>query len=236
MAQCKMCDRSGWFMSVTGKGLCKTCDYLFKMDLTQKVRILQDCQTIIQNSQNMETRLSRCDLAIQHLKSLQQYELREIVTTIPEPTEVLRNYEIKRREIIKDGLEKEHQSALNKASVAQSAKSKISALSKAVLAARSVKSQAPDLAERTEIGLLTEIARITVADYLEKARKAEFKNQKKKALEQYYEALYFLKHDEIDDRLQADNIKMLEDKIVELGGTIGSQPQEANLEQNWGKV
>lgn len=174
----------------------------------------------------METRLSRCDLAIQHLKSLQQYELREIVTTTPEPTEVLRNYEIKRREIIKEGLEKERQSALNKASVAQSAKSKISALSKAVLAARSVKSQAPDIAGKIEIDLLTEIARITVADYLEKARKAEFKNQKKKALEQYYEALYFLKHDEIDDRLQTENIRMLETKIVELGGTIGGQQQE----------
>ncbi len=52
--------------------------------------------------------------------------------------------------------------------------------------------------------------------YLEAARKAEFKGQKKKALDQYLEALYFLRSDEIDDSLQAEKISELEAKISEL--------------------
>ena len=52
--------------------------------------------------------------------------------------------------------------------------------------------------------------------YLEAARKAEFKGQKKKALEQYKEALYFLKTDEIDDLSQAEEISKIEAKISEL--------------------
>ena len=51
---------------------------------------------------------------------------------------------------------------------------------------------------------------------IEDAKKAEFKNQRKKALDKYYEALYFLKNDEIDDSLQQDHISMIESKIKEL--------------------
>lgn len=52
--------------------------------------------------------------------------------------------------------------------------------------------------------------------FLEEARKAEFKGNKKKALDQYKEALYFLRNDEIDDSLQAGKIKEIEKKISEL--------------------
>ncbi len=56
--------------------------------------------------------------------------------------------------------------------------------------------------------------------FLEAARKAEFKRQAKKALDSYYDALYFLKHDEIDDVHQAEHIRMIEEKILALGGEI----------------
>lgn len=51
---------------------------------------------------------------------------------------------------------------------------------------------------------------------LEAARKAEFKGQKKKALDQCQDALYFLYNDEIDDSLQAEKIVEIEAKISEL--------------------
>ncbi len=52
--------------------------------------------------------------------------------------------------------------------------------------------------------------------YLEAAEKAEFKRQRKKAVDLYREALYFLKHDDIDDRLQAENIVEIQGKLTEL--------------------
>lgn len=54
--------------------------------------------------------------------------------------------------------------------------------------------------------------------YIETAEKAEFKGSKKKAIDQYLEALYFLKTDDIDDKLQKDQIEEIETKIAELKG------------------
>ena len=55
--------------------------------------------------------------------------------------------------------------------------------------------------------------------YLDEAKKAEFKGQRKKALDRYYDALYFLKHDEIEDALQQEHLSAIEAKINELGGS-----------------
>jgi hypothetical protein len=68
--------------------------------------------------------------------------------------------------------------------------------------------------------IATEISKTQLNGYLEEAKKNEFKGQKKKALDKYYEALYLLKHDDVDDSLQQDNIQFLESKIKELGGLI----------------
>jgi hypothetical protein len=63
-----------------------------------------------------------------------------------------------------------------------------------------------------------------MAAYMEKAEKAEFKGQQKKALEQYYEALYYLKHNEVDDVLKAEHIAGLEQKIRSLDGMLNYEP------------
>ncbi len=60
------------------------------------------------------------------------------------------------------------------------------------------------------------IQEIQLSSYLNDAKKAEFKGDKKKALDKYYEALYFLQHDEIDDALQTNEIEDIEAKIKEL--------------------
>jgi cobalamin biosynthesis Mg chelatase CobN len=59
-----------------------------------------------------------------------------------------------------------------------------------------------------------------LADHLEEAEKLEFKGQRKKALDRYYEALYQLRHDSIPDGRQNESIARVEAKIRELGGEI----------------
>lgn len=58
---------------------------------------------------------------------------------------------------------------------------------------------------------------------LEKAEKAEFKGQNKKALDAYLEALFVLRKDKIPDTEQAHEVDMIEGKIANLGGDIPSQ-------------
>jgi len=50
--------------------------------------------------------------------------------------------------------------------------------------------------------------------YLEEAGKAEFKGNLKKALDQYQEALYFLKNDDVDDILQSKEIASIESLVT----------------------
>ena len=62
-------------------------------------------------------------------------------------------------------------------------------------------------------------------DFLERARKAEFKKQAKKALDIYYDALYFVQHgdanrQDVDNDVRLEEVTALEEKVSELGGEV----------------
>jgi hypothetical protein len=223
MAQCKLCDRSGWFLSLSSNDLCNSCESFFQLDLHQRVRVIQESQEIVKASMRLDTKLSRIQVAIDHLRALQNYERRGIETVQPPPAEAISQYERRRQEEVFDHAKMSYDEALAKAELIVSGKSKTTILSKELLKLRDYAQYAPSNLQPMAEHLKREIAKATMVDYLEKARKAEFKGQQKKALEQYYEALYFLKHDEVDDSLQTEHITVLERKIVELGGSLNYQ-------------
>ena len=92
MAQCKMCGKKGFLLSVSVNGLCKSCDPIVVMDIQQRGRIINDCMNLIDKSKNIDTRLSRCELLIKHAKALLEYEHKEIPTLNPSPSQLLSNY------------------------------------------------------------------------------------------------------------------------------------------------
>lgn len=47
MAQCKMCGRKGFFLSVSANGLCKSCEPIVVMDVQQRGRIINDCMKLV---------------------------------------------------------------------------------------------------------------------------------------------------------------------------------------------
>ena len=227
MAQCKWCDRSGWFLSLSTNALCQHCEPSFQLDVRQRGRIIQDSQDIIESSRNLETKLSRIQLLLDQLTALQKYEQRGITTLSIAPSEAIRIYERRRTEEIADHAKLAHDDAVAKADLTVSSRSKVTALSKGLLKLRDLAQYSPDNIKELDRDLVQRIAKTTMTDYLEKARKAEFKGQKQKALEQYYEALYFLKHDEVDDSLQTEHIALLEQKIVGLGGSLNNEQATA---------
>ena len=92
MAQCKMCGRKGFLLSVSANGLCKPCDAVFVLAVQQRGRVIWDCMKLINESKNTETRLSRCDLLIEHAQALLQYENMGIYTVNPSPSQLLSQY------------------------------------------------------------------------------------------------------------------------------------------------
>jgi len=223
MAECKWCGRSGWFLRLSPGGLCTNCLPLVNMDARQRGRIINDSMKILNASKNLETRLSRLDLLVEHARALVRYEERGISVIDPPPSAVIGRFGGARDEIILECLRGDVDSATSRAAVALTTQAKVNALSKVLLKVREYRSRAdnPEPLGALEKKVSDCIHKTQLEAHLDSARKAEFKGQKKRALDEYYEALYLLKHDEIDDSLQKDQIGRIESKIAELGGSVG---------------
>jgi len=218
MAQCKMCGQKGFFLSVSEDGLCKSCESIVVMDIQQRVRIINDCIKLVNESKNMSTQLSRYDLLREHAQALLEYEHKGIPTVSPSPSQFLSEYTTNRDQIVLEGVTAEVEKALARAEIAATTRTSINEANKALLKIREGKKELNDKAKLDQLE-----ARIRhfshekqLNEYLEAAHKAEFKGKKKKALDQYQEALYFLRSDDIDDSLQAEKIGEIEAKISEL--------------------
>jgi len=188
------------------------------MDVMNRGRVINDCMSLVAESKNMKTRLSRCDILLEHAQALLKYEHEEIPTLTPSPSQLLSQYAAMRDQIVLEGIKAEVEKALAKAEIATTPRTSINEANKALLKIREGKQELRDQAKLDQ--LEARVRRFThetqLNAYLEEARKAEFKGQKKKALDQYQEALYFLRSDEIDDSLQAEKIGEIEAKISEL--------------------
>jgi hypothetical protein len=218
MPECKMCGKSGWLLSVSDEGLCGSCYPTYINEVQQRFRIITDCIRLVDESKKTETRLSRCDLLVEHAEELRIYQEKGIPTIKPSPSQLVHDYTRMRDRIILDGVRGAVDKALAKAEVAATAKTSISAANKALLNIQEAREELGDhpVLKQYEARIRGYAQETQLNEYLEKAKKAEFKGDKKKALDQYQEALYFLKTEEIDDSMQDEHIQEIEAKIKEL--------------------
>ncbi|MFX0203769.1 MAG: hypothetical protein ACFFCW_47325, partial [Candidatus Hodarchaeota archaeon] len=136
----------------------------------------------------------------------------------PSPSKLLTEFTAMHDQIVLEGVTEEVEKALAKAEIATTPRISINEANKALLKIREGKKELRDQTklDQLEIRVRRFSHETQLNAYLEAARKAEFKGQDKKALDQYQEALYFLRSDEIDDSLQAEKIGEIEAKISEL--------------------
>lgn len=219
MAQCKWCDNKGWFLNVDANGLCRECQPMFG-EVLSRCRVLQESVKLAQEGKTVKTRVSRCDVAIEHIEYLLQFEEKGIETVSPSPTELLEQCRSLRTEIVITEASKLAEKAIEKSKVATTAKSKENAVTAGLLKVRDFadsygQSEEPAIIS-LEDTLRSEIHRVTLSNYEEAAQKAEFKGNIKKAIDQYQEALFFLLNDDVDDSQQQSDINRIEAKIKEL--------------------
>ena len=218
MGECRLCKRKGLFLSVNANGLCKACNPIVVMDVQQRGRIIDDSMKLVASSKKMGTRLSRCDLLLEHAAALTEYENKGIPTISPAPSQLLREYTSTRDQIILEGVQEEVEKALTKAEIATTTRTAITEANKGLLKIREGKRELRDKSKlnQLESRVRNFTHRAQLKGYLETARKAEFKGQKKKAIDQYQEALFFLRNDEINDSFQKDMIGKIQRKIKQL--------------------
>lgn len=214
MPRCKWCEHN-----ITAADLCSTCHVLVSVDAQQHMRIMQESEHLADFGKTLKTRVGRCGDVIAHASALLPYELKGINVMDPPPSQVIRTFQGKRKVVIVEGILQEIRDAREKAGMATTTtRSKLAQYTKVLQIIRDYKNEYPDLPvlARSESTVVRAMADLQLAAYLQEAEKAEIKGNRKKALDQYYEAMYFLQHDNVDDKLQAAQLTRIEAKIKEL--------------------
>lgn len=232
MARCKLCGSGGWLLATTKDGLCQQCSTIVSTEVSSKLRVINESMEIIKKSKNISTRLSRCDVVEQYAKDLKKYENLGIKVTSPLPSEILEWISQARHQIVLESAQEIFEKAKEKAETAANPKGKASQYTSALEKLLEYKKLVPSASEEVD-RIISDLKRLaheaTLEVYLDAARKAEFKGQVKKAVDQYLEALYFLRTDKIDDALQTDQIQQIEAKLQQLGhAVLGKTEKEPN--------
>ncbi len=217
MAECRWCDKRGLFLSVDPNGLCQNCQPII-IEVRSRARVLEDSMRLAREGKTFGTQLSRCDLAIEHVEHLAIFERKGVRTVSPPPSAILAEYRTLRAQLVFAEADTVVEGAFEKASVASTPKAKERALAAGVLKLQEVAQALEDSSPLSsfEHRLRREIHRVTLDGYLETGRKAGFKGNLKKAIDQYQEALFFTKNDGIDDTEQQSEIQGLEAKLKSL--------------------
>jgi hypothetical protein len=188
-------------------------------EIASRLRVLKESVELARSGKTYSTRLSRTDVALQHAENLVQYERAGIPTVDPTPSELVTMLKEHRQEVVDTELTAIVRKAKQKASLAATPRTQERALATAVIKVREV-SEAAGANEESAAGhvadLESEIHRVKLDGFLEAARKAEFKGNAKKAVDQYQEALFLLRNDDVDDACQAEEMSQIEAKIREL--------------------
>ena len=233
MAECLWCKRSGFFLSLSKDHLCKGCVPVVLLEVSQRSRVINESAQLIENSKNLDTRLSRCDVILSNARCLLKYEEHGIGGMQPRPSDLISNCLARKDRILNEVLQGELQNLISVTSAETSSKGTLTKLTKLLLRVQGYKGNAsdPEALAPIEKQVRETMHATQLAIMLDGARKAEFKQQKKKALDGYYEALYFLRHDDIDDALQTDQIATISEKIRSLGGEVEPRQdtQDAHL-------
>lgn len=232
MGQCKLCGQSGLFLSVNKMGLCTTCNSAFLLEVQSRYRVYEESGQIINNSKNIDTIGSRARIIFEHLRRFYEFEKKGIDFMEPKASIMLQNLPREIDERFREVLQENIKDLLFKAKINPSPKSKITILSKGLLQIESAKKYLSNNNSLNDIQkeLNAIIHKIQLDVFLESAQKAEFKGAKKKALEYYYEALYFLRHDEVADALQHESIQSIEEKIRELDASINGKTAKQTID------
>ena len=224
MARCKLCDARGILLSVDNNGVCNKCRALIYPQIHREREIIQESQAIIESSKNWKTKLTRYGVIAEMLGRLQKYEQKGIQGLFTQPIpQCLREIQEDRERLIQEVVEETETKARDRAEVASTVATKVSAAKRGIQALHKLQEEVGEhpAIDHAKAGLKEYAREIEFTSYIDAAQKAEFKRNHKKALDQYLEALYALKTDNVPDETQAKTIAELEEKIAALKSQVG---------------
>ena len=223
MGTCVWCGKSGFFLSVNKHGLCRSCESVIAVEAHSRMRVINESVEILKKTKSLGTALSRIDIMVEHARELKKFHDKCPNLITPSPDEIIQICKRSRNEFIEKFTLEEIEKHKIKAELVASPTSKITELTKALIKIKDAQDKCEGVSQalsNKEKSIQSIIHKYKLEGFLEAAKKAEFKKQYKKALDQYQEALYFLKNDDVPDIKQSEQITLLENKIKELESVI----------------
>lgn len=102
------------------------------MDIDERLRVINDCIELVNESENVKTRLSSYDLLIEHARALLEYEVRGIPTIKPHPSHFVMEHNARRDQIVLEGVTQEVEKMLAEAKAATTFRKSITEANKAL--------------------------------------------------------------------------------------------------------
>ena len=226
MAKCRLCQKSGWFLSLNKVGICATCEPAYIESVESCVRVIEQSLKIAGSTKRLDTMLSRYGTALDACRQLRRYEERGIETlSTHHPSEVMRDIRQERLDRVEEWLDDQLLAARVKSQAATTASATVRPYSKLLEKMGDIYTELPDVAsvEEIEVRIRREMDSVRLKAEIDRAEKLAFKGQKKRACEAYLDALYLLRTDSTPDEEQATEIAMVESKIRKLGGEVPGQ-------------
>ena len=227
MAQCEWCEKKGLFLKVNEYGLCHNCSALIIPVAQQVIRIMEESTSIIEKTKKYDVAISRCDLIKEKLELLVPYEKKGICFFNKSIEDIKGQFVELKNEKRFELIEPKIKSLVQKANTSTTIGTKTGNFNKAIVEIE----EKIDLFDDRHINYkkfmneLTEkrneyhnqILKIKYNDFIENGKKEEFKENTKKALDKYLEALYLLENNKEFTEIIGKNEKTeLEKKVTDL--------------------
>lgn len=198
-----------------------------QFEVAQVMRVVNESLELVNNSKKADTRISRLDVAIDKLAHLRSRFPHR--SDIAESLQDCRDYRPKLHTAL---VEEAVQKYMDKARLAKTLSGKVNSANKALEVLRdAIDDEYVDrgMLEQSVLFVRAYINAEELKDIEIKAERFEFKENYKKALDLYQDALFFLKKDDIDDAEQQSDIERIEGKIEEMrarmdGKTVDATP------------
>lgn len=228
MARCKSCDKSGFFLTVDGLGLCASCVVSVRPTIEFQVNRAVESTHAVDTRKTPLARLQAVERARGACSYLLAFERKGIFILTPSARELLENLTVIGRQIADDAILTHSSEAREKAIDAPSESAKLTGYAVAIKALLKLSTVAhdPSVLEEAALALRMERDRLRFDLTCRKAQAAVAKGQTKKAIDLFIQAIVDLQHDSTPDDKQMDLIYKAEDRIIALGGTPPTHGQQ----------
>lgn len=220
MATCPLCARRGLFLKLTGHRVCSACDPEVHVGVRRLVDQVRQGLTALAGQALPEKKLVMLDRAVAAAEAMSRYERAGVRTQVPNVAKTLLTL-LKRRDHLLDRMAEEI--AEKTAAKAQRShhETRQYLLLSGLCAIKELSAQTTEkgLLDAHEQSLRRQAQTAQLAYFLKVGLAAErsgTRKAQKLALSTYREALYFLRHDDVDDALQKEHLDWLESRIAEL--------------------